>query len=137
MHFLTFAPAGCINLAVLVDSLGSASAVTGLHLLLMSEQFLKGKVAIVTGANSGIGKSVAQELARRGAQVVINYRSHPEQTEAILSEISASGGTAIGAQADVTDLAALQGVVDLAWKPYGRLDIMFKNAGLETRISIL
>ncbi len=103
----------------------------------MTEQFLKGKVAIVTGANSGIGKSVAVELAHRGASVVINYRSHPELTESLLSEIAASGGIAIGAQADVTHLDSLQGVVDLAVKSYGRLDIMVNNAGLETRTSIL
>ena len=103
----------------------------------MTEQFLKGKVAIVTGANSGIGKSVALELAHRGAIVVINYRSHPDLTEAILSEISEAGGVAIGAQADVTNLDSLQGVVDLAVKTYGRLDVMVNNAGLETRTSIL
>ncbi|MDA0291535.1 MAG: glucose 1-dehydrogenase [Cyanobacteria bacterium] len=103
----------------------------------MSEQFLKGKVAIVTGANSGIGKAVALELALRGASVVVNYRSHPELTEAVISEISAAGGVAIGAQADVTDLVALQGIVELAVKSFGRLDIMVNNAGLETRTSIL
>ena len=103
----------------------------------MTEQFLKGKVAIVTGANSGIGKSVAIELALRGASVVINYRSHPELTESLLSEITASGGIAIGAQADVTNLDSLQGVVDLAVKSFGRLDVMVNNAGLETRTSIL
>ena len=103
----------------------------------MTDQFLKGKVAIVTGANSGIGKSVAIELALRGASVVINYRSHPELTESLLSEITASGGIAIGAQADVTNLDSLQGVVDLAVKSYGRLDVMVNNAGLETRTSIL
>ena len=103
----------------------------------MTEQFMKGKVAIVTGANSGIGKSVALELAHRGASVVINYRSHPDLTEAILSEISEAGGVAIGAQADVTNLDSLQGVVDLAVKTYGRLDVMVNNAGLETRTSIL
>ena len=103
----------------------------------MSEQFLKGKVAIVTGANSGIGKAVALELALRGASVVVNYRSHPELTEAVISEISAAGGIAIGAQADVTDLDALQGIVELAVKSFGRLDIMVNNAGLETRTSIL
>ncbi|NBP33421.1 MAG: SDR family NAD(P)-dependent oxidoreductase [Synechococcaceae bacterium WB6_1B_055] len=61
----------------------------------MIEQFLKDKVAIVTGANSGIGKSVAVELSLRGASVVINYRSHPELTESLISEITASGGIAI------------------------------------------
>ena len=98
----------------------------------MTEQFLKGKVAIVTGANSGIGKSVAIELALRGASVVINYRSRPELTESLLSEITSSGGIAIGAQADVTHLDSLQGVVDLAVKSYGRLDDKVLNVNLKS-----
>jgi glucose 1-dehydrogenase len=114
-----------------------ASEITNPQAFLMIDQFLKGKVAIVTGANSGIGKSIAQQLAHRGAKVVINYRSHPEQTEAVLSEISAAGGIAIGGQADITNLNALQEVVDLAVSTFGRLDIMVNNAGLETRTSIL
>lgn len=103
----------------------------------MAEQFLKGKVAIITGANSGIGKSIAIEFALRGAGVVINYRSHPDLTENLLAEISALGGIAIGAQADVTDLESLQGVIDFAVRTYGRLDVMVNNAGLETRTSVL
>ena len=103
----------------------------------MIERFLEGKVAIVTGANTGIGKSIAEELAKRGAKGVINYRSHPERTEDIIKAINAAGGEAIGAQADVTQLDHLQKVVDTAVNTYGRLDIMVNNAGLETRTSVL
>ena len=103
----------------------------------MAEQFLAGKVAIVTGANTGIGKAIAEELAKRGAKVVINYRSHPERTEAMITAIKAAGGEAIGAQADVTQLDQLQQVVDTAVTSYGRLDVMVNNAGLETRTSVL
>ena len=97
----------------------------------MVEQFLSGKVAIVTGANTGIGKAIAEELAKRGAKVVVNYRSHPERTDEMISAIKAAGGEAMGAQADVTHLDQLQAVVDQAVSSYGRLDIMVNNAGLE------
>ena len=57
---------------------------------------LKGKVAIVTGGNSGIGKAIALGLAKAGANIVIDYVVHPEATEALEHEIAALGGTAIG-----------------------------------------
>jgi glucose 1-dehydrogenase len=98
---------------------------------------LKGKVIIVTGGNSGIGKSIVETVARLGARVVIDYRSHPEATEAIEEEIGELGGTCIGVQADVGKLDDLQRLVDAAVAQYGRLDVMVNNAGIETRTSIL
>ena len=62
---------------------------------------LKGKVIIVTGGNSGIGQSIVEVVARLGAKVVIDYRSHPEATEAIEEEIGELGGSCCGVQADV------------------------------------
>jgi glucose 1-dehydrogenase len=98
---------------------------------------LQGKVAIVTGGNSGIGKSIVEYLAELGAKVVIDYRSHPEATEALEEEIGAYGGSSFGVQADVAKLEDLQRLVDTAVSKYGRLDIMVNNAGIETRTSIL
>ena len=98
---------------------------------------LQGKVAIVTGGNSGIGKSIVEYLAELGAKVVIDYRSHPEATEALEEEIGAYGGSSFGVQADVGKLEDLQRLVDTAVSKYGRLDIMVNNAGIETRTSIL
>jgi glucose 1-dehydrogenase len=98
---------------------------------------LQGKVAIVTGGNSGIGKSIVEYLAELGAKVVIDYRSHPEATEALEEEIGAYGGSSFGVQADVAKLEDLQRLVDTAVSKYGRLDIMVNNAGVETRTSIL
>ena len=98
---------------------------------------LQGKVAIVTGGNSGIGKSIVEWLAELGAKVVIDYRSHPEATEALEKEIGAYGGSSYGVQADVGKLEDLQRLVDTAVSKYGRLDIMVNNAGIETRTSIL
>jgi glucose 1-dehydrogenase len=98
---------------------------------------LQGKVAIVTGGNSGIGKSIVEYLAELGAKVVIDYRSHPEATEALEEEIGSYGGSSYGVQADVGKLEDLQRLVDTAVSKYGKLDIMVNNAGIETRTSIL
>lgn len=98
---------------------------------------LKGKVAIVTGGNSGIGKAVALELARQGANIVIDYISHPEATEAEEVQIRAMGDQVIGVKADVSKVQELQMLIDEAVKAFGRVDIMVNNAGVETRTSIL
>jgi glucose 1-dehydrogenase len=100
-------------------------------------QLLQGKVIIVTGGNSGIGRSIVEEVARLGAKVVIDYRSHPEATEAIEEEIGQLGGSCFGVQADVGKLEDLQRLVQAAVDRYGRLDVMVNNAGIETRTSIL
>lgn len=99
--------------------------------------FLKGKVAIVTGGNSGIGKAIVQTLAELGAKVIIDYRSHPEATEELEQEIGSYGGASFGVQADVSKLDDLQRLIDAAVAQYGRLDVMVNNAGVETRTSIL
>lgn len=98
---------------------------------------LKGKVAIVTGGNSGIGASIALELAKQGANIVIDYIFNPEATEEIEKKIVSLGNQAIGIKADVSKVSDLQNLVDAAVKKFGRLDIMVNNAGIETRTSIL
>ena len=98
---------------------------------------LQGKVAIVTGGNSGIGKAIVEYLAELGAQVVIDYRSHPEATEELEREIGAYGGSSFGVQADVSKLDDIQRLIDAAVAQYGRIDVMVNNAGVETRTSVL
>src|SRR5882724_1756000 len=98
---------------------------------------LQGKVAIVTGGNSGIGRAIVLELAKQGAKVVINYVVNPETTDELAKQIGASGGQAIGVRADVSEVAELQNLVDSAVKAFGRLDTMVNNAGVETRTSLL
>jgi glucose 1-dehydrogenase len=98
---------------------------------------LKGKVAIVTGGNSGIGAAIALELAKCGANIVIDYVVHPEATEEIEKQIVAMGDQAIGVKADVSKVSDLQMLIDEAVKAFGRVDIMVNNAGVETRTSIL
>jgi glucose 1-dehydrogenase len=98
---------------------------------------LDGKVAVVTGGNSGIGKAIVLALADKGADVVIDYVSHPEATEALEQQIQAIGERAIGVDADVSKVADLQSLVDAATSQWGRLDIWVNNAGMETRTSVL
>ena len=98
---------------------------------------LKGKVAIVTGGNSGIGKAIALGLAKAGASIVIDYVVHPEATDALEREIVALGDQAIGVDADVSRVDELQKLIDAAVTKFGRLDIMVNNAGVETRTSVL
>src|ERR1700677_2569618 len=93
--------------------------------------------AIVTGGNSGIGKAIVLELARRGASVVIDYVSHPEATDALEAQVAALGASVIGVQADVSKLGDLQRLVDSAVEKFGHVDVMVNNAGVETRTSIL
>jgi glucose 1-dehydrogenase len=98
---------------------------------------LHGKVAIVTGGNSGIGKAVVIALADAGANLVIDYVVNPDATEQLEKQIVALGGRAIGVEADVSKVEDLQMLVDKAVGTFGRLDIMVNNAGIETRTSVL
>jgi glucose 1-dehydrogenase len=98
---------------------------------------LNGKVAIVTGGNSGIGKSIVLALAAQQANIVIDWVVDPDATEALEAEIVKLGGRAIGVQADVSKVEDLEKLVAAGVKEFGRLDIMVNNAGIETRTSIL
>ena len=98
---------------------------------------LTGKVAIVTGGNSGIGAAVVLGLAEAGASVVIDFVAHPETTDELERKIAAMGDRAIGVNADISTVDGVQQLVDAAVKEFGRLDIMVNNAGMETRTSVL
>src|SRR3954462_9128161 len=96
---------------------------------------LHGKVAIVTGGNSGIGKSIVLALAKAGADVVIDYVCDPEATEQLEKAVVALGEKAIGVDADVSKVADLQRLITTAVDSCGRVDVMVNNAGVETRTS--
>ncbi len=98
---------------------------------------LDGKVAIVTGGNTGIGAAVVVALADQGAKVVIDYVANPDATEELEKKLAALGETAIGVEADVSKVEDIQRMVDTAVSGFGRLDVMVNNAGIETRTSIL
>jgi len=98
---------------------------------------LDGKVAIVTGGNSGIGMAIVLALAEQGANIVIDYVANPDATEALEQRLLAMGDKSVGVEADVSKVDELQKLVDAAVKAFGRLDIMVNNAGIETRTGVL
>src|SRR5947209_2578873 len=98
---------------------------------------LHGKVAIVTGGNSGIGMAIVLALAEAGANVVIDYVCNPDATEALEKRVVALGDKAIGVEADVSKVDDLQRLVTSTVEAFGRVDVMVNNAGVETRTSVL
>jgi glucose 1-dehydrogenase len=98
---------------------------------------LSGRVAIVTGGNTGIGKAVVLALANQGATVVIDYIAGEEAEHELETEVKALGDKLVGVKADVSKVEDLHTLVDTAVATFGRLDIMVNNAGIETRTSIL
>jgi glucose 1-dehydrogenase len=94
---------------------------------------LEGKVAIITGSNSGIGQAIAERFASEGADCVIDYRDAHDGPEQTIAAIQAAGGKAIAVQADVTKPADTQNLIDQAYAQLGRCDILVNNAGIEKR----
>lgn len=98
---------------------------------------LSGKTIVVTGGNSGIGEAIVLAAAAEGANVVIDYVAHPEETTALIEKVQAAGGHAVGVEADVSQAADLAKMMQTAVDTYGRLDVLINNAGIETRTSLL
>ena len=94
---------------------------------------LQGKVALVTGASRGIGRAIAEAFAEGGADVAVNYRSHPSEAEAVAENIRAAGRRALLCPADVSDRAAVERMVEQAMATFGRLDIVIANAAFSER----
>ena len=105
----------------------------------MSNSFnLGGKVALVTGASSGIGRATAVMLAANGARLAINFHRNQAGAEAVRKEITDAGGNAITIQADVARTSEVQSLVDQTSDKFGPIDILVNNAGsLVERLRIL
>lgn len=92
---------------------------------------LAGKVALISGAGTGIGQAIAIRYASEGATVVVNYLAHPEQAEDTKSKAEAAGGKAVTMQGDVSKVADTNRLIDQTWQQLGRCDILVNNAGIE------
>jgi 3-oxoacyl-[acyl-carrier protein] reductase len=97
---------------------------------------LEGQVAIVTGAARNIGKGIALDLADAGAKVAINVKTSVEDANEAKAEIEAMGGEAMVVQADITDEAAVQAMVDAVAAKWGRIDILINNAAIRLNAPI-
>lgn len=98
---------------------------------------LAGKVAIVTGASSGIGYAIAQLFARHGAALAINYVAHADAAHQLVGEIEAAGGRAIALEADISQARAVEALVATTVDRFGRLDVLVNNAGIEQHTPLL
>jgi NAD(P)-dependent dehydrogenase (short-subunit alcohol dehydrogenase family) len=94
---------------------------------------LNGKIALVTGATSGVGREIALGLAAEGARVAVNYRTSADAAERIVDDIAAAGGEAKAYRGDVADFAAVKGMIDQIAKDFGGLNILINNAGTAIR----
>lgn len=92
---------------------------------------LAGKVAIVTGSSSGIGQAIAVRFAQDGANVVVDYRSHPDGANETKAAVEKAGQKAVVVQADVSKLADTANLVEQAYAQLGGCHILVNNAGVE------
>lgn len=91
---------------------------------------LEGKAALVTGASRGIGREIALELARQGADIAVNYSGSEERANGVVAEIKEMGRNAIAIQCDVSDSESVANMVKSTIDAFGKLDILVNNAGI-------
>jgi len=92
---------------------------------------LEGKAALVTGSSQGIGEAIAVRFAQEGADVIVNYHTHPEEADAVVKQIREFGRKAVALGADLAQLTEVQTLVEQSVSALGRLDILVNNAGVE------
>ncbi|MCD9022580.1 SDR family oxidoreductase [Cohnella silvisoli] len=91
---------------------------------------LAGKVALVTGASRGIGREIAEDLARSGAKVIVNYASSPDKAEEVVKGIKQQGGEALAIQADISKVEEVEMLFQKTLEAFGQVDILVNNAGI-------
>lgn len=96
---------------------------------------LEGKVAVVTGSSQGIGQAIAVRLAQEGADIVIDYRSHPEGAQETLAKVEAAGRKGYIVKADLGVVSDVRQMVAEGIQNFGKIDILVNNAGLEKNAS--
>jgi len=95
---------------------------------------LDGKIALITGSSRGIGRGIALEMAREGADIAVNYRRDQAAAAATARDIEALGRSAISLHADVSDWPAVQQMVHDILQHFGRIDIVVANSGIASRV---
>jgi 3-oxoacyl-[acyl-carrier protein] reductase len=95
---------------------------------------LEGRVAIITGSGTGIGRAIAEVFAREGARVVVNYSRSREAAEEVVSGIRSKGGMAVAIAADVSKQSEANALMSGTEHEFGRLDYLVNNAGWSTRV---
>lgn len=100
-------------------------------MLLEDRMNLQGKVAVITGSSQGIGQVIATHLAQAGADIVIDYRSHPEGAQETLAKVEAVGRRGHIVQADLSVINDIQKLVSEGTQHFGKLDILVNNAGID------
>ncbi|MGA2352282.1 MAG: glucose 1-dehydrogenase [Terracidiphilus sp.] len=98
---------------------------------------LRGKVAIVTGASSGIGQAIAERLGAEGARIIVDYLGTPERAEKTERIVKKAGTDAEIVKADVTEMQDMKKLVDAAWERFGSSDILINNAGVEHKSAFI
>lgn len=96
----------------------------------MTVDHLRGRVALVTGGSRGIGAAIATELSRAGAAVAVNYRQRADEAAKLIQALKNAGGRVIPAPADVSQAAAVAGLVEHVTSELGPVDILINNAGI-------
>jgi glucose 1-dehydrogenase len=97
----------------------------------MADGRLQGKVALITGSDSGIGQATAEEFAKEGADVVVHYLEDDAGAEATRRAVEAAGQRAVVVQGDISDEAAVAAMFDQAIESFGSIDILMNNAGVD------
>ncbi|MBD3290083.1 glucose 1-dehydrogenase [candidate division KSB1 bacterium] len=95
------------------------------------EKVLAGQKALVTGANSGIGKGIAVALGQAGADIIVNYVSDEKAAQDVVGKIKDAGSKALGYQADVSNEDEVKGMFQKMYREFGTIDILVNNAGIQ------